>query len=100
MEIGSNDSNPQLFFFHLFETKIHTYILVCFTQYKFCFKSKGSSKNIEAYDPTKASVKFQTSGFPIEDALAHQKCEEIGGRSPSTCHLKRKFHPSVRWFFH
>jgi hypothetical protein len=72
--------------------------LVCFTHYKFCFKSRGSSKNIKAYDRTKVSVKFQTSSFQIEDALALQKCEEISGRSPSTWWISYKIHPSVHWF--
>jgi hypothetical protein len=50
--------------------------LVCFTQYKFA--------HYKNYVPTKTSVQFQTPRFQIDDAQAHQKWEEISGRSPST----------------
>jgi hypothetical protein len=56
------------------------YRLVCFTHYKFCFKSRRSSNNLKVNVPTKPSVEFQTFRFQIE---------EIGGRSPSICRLKR-----------
>jgi hypothetical protein len=46
--------------------------LILFHSIQIWFQIKGSSKSLKVYDPTKASVKLQTSGFQIEDALARR----------------------------